>query len=65
MCLHNLKIEDTRLSKRTVHSLAHWMKTKNFMVSIGINKVKFDEPTDFKHLMDSLAASAGLKKITI
>lgn len=63
--LHNLRIEDTKLSKRTVHTLASWLKTKHMIVSFGINKVKFEEPNDFKVLMEALQLSAALQKLTI
>jgi hypothetical protein len=50
----NLRIEETKITKRTAHSLAFWLKKTKYLHTFGLNRVKFDEKNDFKLVIDAL-----------
>jgi hypothetical protein len=61
----NLRIENTRLTKRTVHSLSFWIRRKSLLHSFGIKNVKFEENSDFKILLESISLSKRIKALSI
>jgi hypothetical protein len=61
----NLIIAETRMTKRTMHSLSFWIRKKHLLHSFGINKVKFEDKTDFKILIEAVTLSKKISKLSI
>jgi hypothetical protein len=55
-----MKLEETRITKRTCHALSFWMKKTSYLNSFGLMKTKFEDPNDFKLLMDAIAFNKKL-----
>ena len=50
----NLRIEEVRLSSRTVLTLASWIRARDYLITFGLMKVKFEMKGDFKILMEAI-----------
>jgi hypothetical protein len=61
----NLRIEETKINKRTAHSLAFWLKRSKWILSFGLIKVKFEDSNDFKLIIDALSSAQRLKKLSL